>query len=163
MQGILVFARAAANQSAFLYEGDSFGGELRMPGNSSVRPNVPGLIMATNHFHKYRVDERNARALNEGAGDPRCNGAPVSFSSLWRYKAGMGYVYALSRHKRGEALNQVEMRGALSSVAEGYTEHSIVFMPRARRLAIAVANLSSAMWDAPSEVFEEFEFDDLFD
>jgi hypothetical protein len=163
VQGILVMARRADDDSAFLYEGDSYGGAIRLPGNSTVRPNVPGLVMATNHFHKYRVDERQARKLTEGAGAPTCNGAPVSFSSMWRYKSGMGYVLAHSRLNAGTPLNGDEMRGALRSAVEGYTEHSIVFQPRMLRIAVAVASLRRPMWDAPYMQFEEIQFAELFD
>ena len=173
VQGILVFARAAnGNGSGFLYEGDSYGGAMRLPGNATVRPNVPGLVMATNHFHKYRVDERQARKLTDGAGDPTCNGAPVSFSSMWRYKSGLGYVYATSRAKQQQQQQQQqqqaplgvdEMRGALRAVVEGYTEHSIVFQPSARRIAVAVASLERPMWEAPyTTEWDEFDFEYFF-
>ena len=139
----------------------------------------PEMIMTTNHWHLYKSD------VWEGGGGPgagvywaRGGGAmtcpsaeaetgvgyntdgAVSFSSLWRYKAGMGF--AAARARGGRPVGTAAVHEALRHVAEGETEHSIVWRANARTFDIAVAALDGALWDAPYEPWTTFAFDEVF-
>lgn len=135
----------------------------------------------------WRAGGRGENALKStirtpGAGSPTCPsdrsaGEPpervgysedgtVSFSSLWRYKAALGYANAQRRTRAPMGTEAV--REALRHVDEGETEHSIVVRPDARRghtsfdLAVASPSLEGALWDAPYRVWATFAFEECF-
>merc|ERR1711918_108302 len=93
--------------AGFIYEGDGQGGSMRSaymypeqsqattpwkPPSNILWRSPPDMVLATNHFLLYQVDSEweDDNYKNEGAGSNTCNGDPVAFSSLWRYKAGLG-------------------------------------------------------------------------
>ena len=150
---IMVFAGphvASSNHPAgFVYEGDRFGGAMRLPSEAS--PRTPHGVMATNHYLRYQY---NATQPNV------CNGGTASFSSLARYFTGSNRIEALGRAGR-LLVDSAQMKTLLQSVAHGTTEHSIVVRPNAMTIELAVAT-SNGLWDAPYEAFAEFKFEELF-
>lgn len=62
---------------AFVYEGDRFGGAMRLPGQFA--PWSPHCVMATNHFLQYGADPYNPDIVF---------GQQISFSSKTRYWSG---------------------------------------------------------------------------
>ena len=148
---IILWAAARHKQSApaFVYEGDRFGGAMRMP--TDVRPNDATNIMAANHHLVYGCDRDR----------PGCSfGKEASFSSRWRYEVGMNMVEAWSRQKK--PIGIAEMKQLLQTVAHGTTEYSVIFLANEKRIFIAVDDLKCDMWDAPFMNWVEFEFDELF-
>lgn len=134
---------------AFVSEGDRFGGAIRTPGE--VAPADAHVIMASNHYLKYGVDpDRPGLVL----------GAEPSFSSLWRYEAGMNTLEAWLRQKK--PLGTEEMRRLLQTVAHGTTEHSVIFRANEMTLDVAVDDLATDLWDAPYQPWVRFSFAELF-
>jgi uncharacterized protein (DUF2141 family) len=135
---------------AFVYEGGRAGFALRKP--SDVRPVDPNNIMASNHHLVYGFNpDRPGDSL----------GSPVSFSSLWRYEAGMQTLEAWSRQRKSLGLE--EAIRLLEQVAHGTTEYSVIFLANERRIFIAVDDLKVDLWDAPYMKWIEFHFDELFE
>jgi hypothetical protein len=135
--------------SAFVYEGDRFGGAMRIP--SQVRPFHPHNILASNHFQVYG-HEADQPGLSFGK--------PASFSSRWRYEAGMNQLEAWSR--TGKALGLPEAKRLLQAVSHGTTEYSVIFAANQKRILVAVDDLETDLWDAPYLPWKEFSFQELF-
>jgi len=134
---------------AFVYEGDRFGGVMRNP--VDVRPPDPTNIMASNHHKVYGYDpDRPGLSF----------GRPVSFSSRWRYEAGMNALEAWSRV--GKPLGIDDAKKLLQMVSHGTTEYSVIFLANEGRILVAVDDLKTDMWDAPYIAWTEFRFDELF-
>ncbi|MBN1271064.1 MAG: hypothetical protein JXB26_02235 [Candidatus Aminicenantes bacterium] len=135
---------------AFVYEGDRFGGVIRVPGE--VRPFFPQTILASNHHKKYGFDpEQPGHSL----------GRPVSFSSLWRYEAGQNQLEAWIRTGKKPGLS--EAKQLLQLVSHGTTEYSVIFLANQKRVLVAVDDLKTDMWDAPYLTWKEFSFEELFE
>jgi uncharacterized protein (DUF2141 family) len=134
---------------AFVWEGDRFGGVMRKP--TDVRPLDTTNIMATNHHLVYGYESSHPN---------RSFGRPISFSSLWRYEAGMNALEAWSR--KAKPLGVDEAIELLQIVSHGTTEYSVLFLANERRILVAVDNLQTDMWDAPYMKWAEFSFDELF-
>lgn len=148
---IILFATPYRGQTApaFVYEGDRFGGAMRLPGE--VRPLGPQHIMASNHHRKYGVK----------AADPgKYFGRTPSFSSRWRYEAGMHLLESWTR--QGRPVGTAEMKRLLQTVAHGTTEHSIIFDCNRMLLHVAVDDLKADMWDAPYQPFKQIHFEAFF-
>ncbi len=135
---------------AFVSEGDRFGTAVRRP--AEVPPLSPFDIMATNHYLSYGVDA-GQRGLSFGK--------EASFSSLWRYEAGMNTVEAWSR--RGREITTADMRRLLQSVAHGTTEYSVIFRANEMTLDVVRDDLATDLWDAPYQSWVSFHFDELFE
>ena len=134
---------------AFVSEGDRFGTAVRLP--TEVAPVCPHEIMATNHYRVYGVDP-NRPGLYFGK-EP-------SFSSRWRYEAGMNTLEAWSRQRK--PLGTAEMRRLLQSVAHGTTEYSVIFRANEMSLDVAVDDLATDVWDAPYQRWVTYAFKELF-
>ena len=135
---------------AFVSEGDRFGTRLRGP--EEAAPVSPFNIMATNHYRVYGVDpDRPGRFF----------GKEFSFSSLWRYEAGMNTLEAWTR--QGRPLGTQEMRQLLQNVAQGTTEYSVIFRANEMSLDVAVDDLATDLWDAPYQKWVTFHFEELFE
>jgi hypothetical protein len=134
---------------AFVAEGDRFGNVVRKPGDAA--PTHPFAIMAANHFLSYGVDPDRPGLYF---------GKEASFSSLWRYEAGMNTVEAWMRQKK--PLGTEEMRRLLQTVAHGTTEHSVIFRANEMTLDVAVDDLAADLWDAPYQRWVTFSFEELF-
>lgn len=149
---IILWAVPYKNQPvpAFVYEGDRFGGAMRMP--DDVRPVEPTNIMATNHHKVYGYDSDQP---------DRSFGIPVSFSSLWRYEVGRNMLEAWSR--QGKPLGVAEAKQLLQTVCHGTTEYSVIFLANERKILVAVDDLRTDMWDAPFMQWKQFDFEDLFE
>jgi hypothetical protein len=154
-----------------VYEGDAFGGEIRPPKAPGVRPSEREMVMASNHFWRYKTDPR--RVENNGAA--LCNGGRATFSSLWRYEAGKNRVEAILRAwreaKRADDASPRAGRAPVDSrtaaqllrvVSHGTTEHSVVFRPDEMDFDIAVARLDAPAWDAADARWHTISFEDLF-
>ena len=134
---------------AFVSEGDRFGTAIRKPGE--VAPASPFGIMAANHYMTYGVDPNRPGTYF---------GKEMSFSSLWRYEAGMNTLGAWARQKK--PLGTEDMRRLLQSVAQGTTEHSVIFRANDMTLDVAVDDLKTDLWDAPYQRWVTFSFEELF-
>jgi hypothetical protein len=134
---------------AFVYEGDRFGGAVRIP--AQIRPFHPHNILASNHhkIYGYHPDQPE-----------RSLGKPASFSSRWRYEAGMNQMEAWSRTEK--ALGLPEAKRLLQTVSHGTTEYSVIFAANPMRILVAVDDLETDMWDAPYLTWKEFSFKELF-
>ena len=64
-------------------------------------------------------------------------------------------------HRTHAVAGTAEARAALQAVAEGATEHSIVFRPNKLTFDLAVASLAG-LWDAPYEKWTTFSFEEVF-
>jgi len=135
---------------AFVSEGDRFGTRLRGP--EEAAPVSPFNIMATNHYRVYGVDPDHPG---------RFFGKEFSFSSLWRYEAGMNTLEAWTR--QGRPLGTQEMRQLLQNVAQGTTEYSVIFRANEMSLDVAVDDLATDLWDAPYQRWVTFHFEELFE
>ncbi len=148
---IILWAVPFHNQEvpAFVYEGDRFGGAMRIP--AQVRPLHPHSIMASNshRFYGYNPDQPDLSF-----------GKPVSFSSRWRYETGMNELEAWSR--TGKALGLPEAKRLLQIVSHGSTEYSIIFLANKMHILVAVDDLKTDMWDAPYLTWKEYQFEELF-
>jgi hypothetical protein len=134
---------------AFVSEGDRFGTAIREP--TDVEPSSPFDIMATNHYLVYGADpERPGTSF----------GVDPSFSSEWRYEAGMNTLEAWTRQKK--PLGTAEMRRLLQSTAHGTTEYSVIFRANDMSIDVAVDDLATDLWDAPYQEWVTFDFEDLF-
>jgi uncharacterized protein (DUF2141 family) len=148
---IILWAVPFHNQEApaFVYEGDRFGGAMRTP--AQVRPVHPDNIMASNHHKVYGYNpDKPGRSF----------GKPVSFSSLWRYEAGMNELEAWSR--TGKALGLAEAKRLLQIVSHASTEYSVIFLANQMKILVAVDDLKTDMWDAPYLPWREYQFEELF-
>ena len=148
---IILFALPFRDQAspAFVFEGDRFGGAMRLPGE--VRPRAKTMIMATNHFLKYGVHaDKPGQAF----------GKTPYFSSRWRYEAGMHLVESWNRQEK--KIGTKEMVRLLQTAAHGTTEHTIIFRANQMSLDIAVDDLAADMWDAPYQPFRTFGFEEFF-
>lgn len=134
---------------AFIYEGDRFGGAMRLP--SQAGPFHPHCLLASNHHKVYGFDPSQPG---------RSFGRPVSFSSLWRYETGKNQLDAWAR--TGETLGLAEAKRLLQSVSHGSTEYSVIFSAGQMRIHVAVDDLKTDMWDAPYLTWKDFLFEDLF-
>jgi uncharacterized protein (DUF2141 family) len=134
---------------AFVYEGDRFGGKLRCP--EEVRPTHPHNIMASNHHKVYGFDPSQPHLSF---------GKRISFSSLWRYEAGMNEMEAWARQKK--ALGIPEAKRLLQIVSHGSTEYSVIFSANQMRIWVAVDDLQTNLWDAPYLEWKEYPFEQLF-
>mmetsp|Transcript_33010 Transcript_33010/g.71290 ORF Transcript_33010/g.71290 Transcript_33010/m.71290 type:complete len:268 (-) Transcript_33010:41-844(-) len=143
------FTPSQTSPPAFVYEGDRYGGRMRVPGE--LRPTTHQGIMASNHYWSYHVDPRIPA---------QCNGQEASFSSLWRYEAGQDLVEALLR--TGERFGTATMRRLLQTVSHGTTEHSVIVRPNAMEIDVAFANATASAWDAPYLDWTTFHFKELF-
>lgn len=135
------------NEVGFLYEGDRYGGKIRMP--AEVAPFTQDGIMATNHYWSYHANPPQD-----------CNGQTPSFSSLWRYEAGKDRIEGLMSSV-GLSVRTNEMISLLQTVVHGTTEHSVIFLPNELKFHIAVAN-SNGLWEAPYMHWTEFHFSEVF-
>jgi uncharacterized protein (DUF2141 family) len=148
---IILFAQPYQKQKnpAFVYEGDRFGGKIRLPGE--VPPDAPDCIMATNHHLIYGYNTEKPLLSF---------GKKISFSSAWRYQAGAKMLEAWFR--KGKSLGLAEAKRLLQTVSQGYTEYSVIFSANTRRILIAVDDLRTDLWDAPYMPWVEFSFNELF-
>lgn len=148
---IILWAVPYNNQEvpAFVYEGDRFGGAMRIP--SQVRPFHSQNIMASNHHKVYGYDPDHP-GLSFGKS--------VSFSSRWRYETGMNELEAWSR--TGKALGLSEAKRLLQIVSHGSTEYSVIFLANQMKILVAVDDLKTDMWDAPYLSWREYQFEELF-
>ncbi|MFW6140149.1 MAG: hypothetical protein ACOC5S_02200 [Acidobacteriota bacterium] len=135
--------------AAFVYEGDRFGGKMRLP--EEVRPVHPHNIMASNHHKVYGFNPDQPHLFF---------GRTVSFSSRWRYEAGMNEMEAWARQKN--ELGIPEAKRLLQIVSHGTTEYSIIFSANEMKIWVAVDDLKTNMWDAPYLEWKEYHFDQLF-
>ncbi|NOY37498.1 MAG: DUF2141 domain-containing protein [Chlorobi bacterium] len=134
---------------AFVYEGGRSGYAVRKPGD--VRPEDPFCIMASNHHKVYGYDPDHP---------DRSLGVPVSFSSRWRYEAGMQKLEARARQRK--PLGTEEAKALLQTVAHGTTEYSVIFLANEKRILVAVDDLKTDLWDAPYQKWVEYGFEELF-
>jgi len=134
---------------AFVYEGDRFGGKMRCPGE--VRPTHPHIIMASNHHKVYGFDPDQPQLSF---------GRRVSFSSLWRYEAGMNEMEAWARQNK--SLGIPEAKKLLQIVSHGSTEYSVIFSANEMKVWVAVDDLKTNMWDAPYLEWKEYSFEQFF-
>lgn len=139
----------AQKHPAFVFEGDRFGDAIRLPGQ--VRPHLEDAIVCSNHFHAYGADRDRPGTFF---------GRRPSFSSRWRYEAGMHKLEAFDRIDR--RIGTAEMRELLQTVAHGTTEYSIITRPNKGEFDVAVASLRAELWDAPYREWTKFAFDDVF-
>lgn len=148
---IILWAMPFTGQDApaFVWEGDRAGGVHRLPGEAA--PQVPHMIMASNHHLKYGHDP---------ARPDLSFGLPAGFSSLWRYEAGSNLIEAWAR--AGRAIGIAEMQRLLQTVAHGTTEHALIVIPQQKRVFIAVDDLKADLWDAPFQRWAEFRFEEFF-
>jgi hypothetical protein len=148
---IILWARPYTGQKipAFIFEGGRNGSAIRFPGQ--VRPFNPFVLMASNHHKLFGYDpEHPDYSL----------GLPISFSSRWRYEAGMNMLEAWSRI--GKTLTVDDAKRLLQTVAHGTTEYSVIFLANEMKILVAVDDLKPDMWDAPYLEWKEFHFEDLF-
>lgn len=134
---------------AFIYEGDRFGGKIRLPG--LVRPRAKTGIMGSNHYHLYGCDPAKP-GMNFGQ-QPR-------FSSRWRYEAGMHKMESFVR--LGRKIGTAQMRELLQCVCHGTTEYAIITQPNQGIIDVATASLRAEAWDAPYRKWTRYRFEDLF-
>ena len=153
----------------FLYEGDTWGGTMRVPKTPHVRPFDSSMIMASNHYWSRGVDPLDVA----GNGAAMCNGKAATFSSIWRYEAGQDRVEAMLRGKRRNVREGGGTGGAryvtvddakqlLRTVTHGTSEHSIIFLPDMMEFLIARSALDAAMNDSPDGEWERIGFEELF-
>ena len=128
--------------AGMIYEGDRLGGSVRLEGVAP--PYVANMTMATNHFLQTGVKASNVGGT-PGA-QTCCDGCECSFSSQFRYMAGMQYVAHLDRD--GLKVDPTVAQEWLSRVAHATTEHSVVTLPAKRKFGVMVAD-SRQLWDAP--------------
>lgn len=81
------------------------------------------------------------------------------YVSAGRYHAGANQLAALRRAKI--SIGTDEMKRLLQTVAEGFTEHSLVAKLNTLELEVAYGNLDG-LWDAPYSTWHVFHFDDCF-
>jgi len=141
---------------AFFYEGDYSGGLMRLAGDT-LFPFSTTAIMASNHFIEYGVNPTTGPSFNFGE--------PVGLDSLWRYTAGANAVDAFNR--TGRHIDEDGMVRLLQTVAEGTTEHSILYIPSTTNnndhvIRIAAANMQPRAWDGPFMPWDTFKFGQLF-
>ncbi|WP_425398498.1 hypothetical protein [Aeoliella sp.] len=134
---------------AFILEGDRFGDHIRRA--EDVAPYVPQAIAASNHHLGYGVSPTRPGKVFDKT---------PSFSSLWRYEAGMHKLDAW--YRIGRPIGTDEMQQLLQTVAHGTTEYSIVTRPNQREVDVVVASMKSEPWDAPYREWTTFAFDELF-
>ncbi|KAH3745895.1 hypothetical protein Pelo_12700 [Pelomyxa schiedti] len=133
---------------SYVLEADRYGQVMRTPGQ--VSPWDTNAITASNHFLVYGANQQ----LNKNFGQS------ASFSSLWRYEASKNLISAWSR--TGQQADVASMARLLQTVAEGETEHSIIWEPSTRQLSIGIAAMEPVMWDAPFTDWTTFDFDSFF-
>merc|ERR1711879_297576 len=108
---------------------------MRIAGaHASLRGGLLGddTVGATNHYFEYHTDPRKYPSTDKpGTSDGVCNGDVPSFSSLWRFQAGSGYLNAEARSQPGR-VGQANMIRLLQLMVEGETEHSIITRPNDR-------------------------------
>lgn len=134
---------------AFVLEGDRFGDAIRVAG--SVRPRIPHVLVLSNHHRQYGVAASNPGMVLS---------AKPSFSSLWRYEAGMHKLEAWDRV--GRKIGTQDMRELLQTAAHGTTEYAIITRPNDLEIDVAVASMKPELWDAPYRTWTTFQFDDFF-
>lgn len=148
---IMLFATPFRGQKhpAFVFEGDRFGDAIRTAGE--VRPRIPNVLVCSNHHRKYGV----------GPGQPGLVfGRKPSYSSLWRYEAGMHKLEGW--HRSNRKIGTPEMRELLQVVAHGTTEYSVITRPNKVEFDVAVASMDPELWDAPYREWTRFRFDEVF-
>ncbi|MCO6045523.1 hypothetical protein NG895_16550 [Aeoliella sp. ICT_H6.2] len=134
---------------AFILEGDRFGDQIRRA--EQAEPYVPQALVASNHHRAYGVNASRPGQVFDKT---------PSFSSLWRYEAGMNKLDAW--YRVGRAIGTDEMQQLLQTVAHGTTEYAIITRPNQREVDVAVASMKSEPWDAPYRGWTTFAFDELF-
>ena len=134
---------------AFVFEGDRFGDAIRLPGET--RPRLQHAIVCSNHFHSYGAQPDHPGTYF---------GRSPSFSSRWRYEAGMHKLEAWSRIDR--KIGTTDMRELLQTVAHGTTEYAIITRPNALEFDVATASLQAELWDAPYRTWTTYKFDEVF-
>lgn len=130
--------------AAMIYEGDRLGGSVRLDG--AAPPYVANSTMATNHFLQTGVKAAAPSSDGTPGAQTCCDGCTCSFSSQFRYMAGMQFVSHLSRD--GLTVDVSVAQEWLSRVAHGSTEHAVVTLPARRKFGVLMAD-SSQLWDAP--------------
>lgn len=134
---------------AFILEGDRFGDAMRLVETAS--PRIPNVLVASNHHHKYGVDPA----------EPGMNfGMQPTFSSQWRYEAGMHKLEGW--HRTDRKIGTAEMRDLLQTVAHGTTEYAIITRPNESQFDVAVASMKAEPWDAPYREWTTFDFLEVF-
>eukprot|EP00708_Paratrimastix_pyriformis_P005548 GAFH01004613.1.p1 GENE.GAFH01004613.1~~GAFH01004613.1.p1 ORF type:complete len:147 (-),score=4.05 GAFH01004613.1:12-452(-) len=143
-----------------VYECDRHGGAVRMAGET--RPRDPEMIMASNHYFKYKIDDSVSPAI--------CNNVQIGFDSLWRYQAGRSKLEAWS-HLQMTSPSQLgplgpeDVKVLLQTVCSGATEHSVIWRPQEMVFEVANAQIDGAqswVWDAPYRPWASFKFDEVF-
>ena len=134
---------------AWVFEGDRFGDAVRVA--EEVRPEIKNALVCSNHHRKYGFDPRRP----DFVADKR-----PSFSSLWRYEAGMHKLEAWDRIDK--RIGTLQMQELLQTVAHGTTEYSIITRPNNLEFDVAVASMKPEPWDAPYRKWTTFKFDELF-
>lgn len=124
---------------------------MRVPHETNF-PSPHTCIMASNHFQVYGVDPYTGPSFNFGN--------PVSFSSNWRYTVGASKIESWNRTE--VHIEVKHMTSLQQAVAQGQTEHSIMFIPHQNLLRIAVADMNPAGYDAPYLQWTEFTLQELF-
>ena len=149
---IMIFAVPYKNQPhpAFVFEGDRFGDAIRVA--EEVKPDIKNALVCSNHHRKYGFDPRRPDVVF----DKR-----PSFSSLWRYEAGMHKLEAWDRIDK--KIGTEQMQQLLQTVAHGTTEYSIITRPNVGEFDVAVASMKAEPWDAPYRKWTTFKFDEAFD
>jgi len=148
---IMLFATPFRGQKtpAFVLEGDRFGDAIRRAAEAA--PRVPNVLVCSNHHRKYGVDPQRPGLVF---------GKKPSFSSVWRYEAGMHKLESWDRIDR--RIGTPEMQELLQAVAHGTTEYSIITRPNKVEFDVAVASMKPEPWDAPYRKWTTFRFDDVF-
>lgn len=148
---IMLFAVPFLGQKnpAFVFEGDRFGDAIR--GDAEVRPRIQNALVLSNHHRKYGVNDARPGVVFDKT---------PSFSSRWRYEAGMHKLEAWDRVDR--KIGTTEMRELLQTAAHGTTEYAIITRPNQLEIDVAVASMKPELWDAPYREWTTFKFDELF-
>ncbi|MFP4082036.1 MAG: hypothetical protein ACLFVG_04665 [Candidatus Aminicenantes bacterium] len=107
--------------------------------------------MASNHHKAYGFDPHQPHLSF---------GRPASFSSRWRYEAGMNELEAWIR--TGKSLGLPEAKRLLQIVSHASTEYSVIFSANQKRILVAADDLKTDMWDAPYLRWREYRFQELF-
>lgn len=148
---ITLFAVPYRGQShpAFVLEGDRFGDSIRVAG--SVRPRIANALVLSNHHRQYGVTDAKPDLVFDKA---------PSFSSLWRYEAGMHKLEAW--HRIDRRIGTKDMRELLQTAGHGTTEYAIITRPNQLEIDVSIASMKPELWDAPYRRWTTFKFDEFF-
>lgn len=166
------FARAGAALSAeeapgYVAELDRSGGIVRMAADGD------SFVASTNHFVQYGVAAGTNVTTRDPSPDPLSPwlnfGVGVAHAppahSYWRLMAVLAALRARAHlGPAGEIGGPLDAGSLLQRPAHGSTEHSIVFAPETRQVALAVAAPwdTQGAWDAPYQPWHVYEFEELF-